>query len=424
MKLKLRLIILSIIAIVFAAASCKKDVITSIPVVTTVELTNITDTSATSGGSITDAGGLSTMEKGVCYSTSENPTTADSKITSISDTKDFVCNLIGLKGGVTYYIRAFATNSLGTGYGQSVILTTVIKNQALSLGSGYANDVYYSLKNGIIAAPARASWDIGFSVATRSSSIIINGGSGVTLKAYAKPWLWANAIDTTGYGLSWPKLQNSNVDWEIGAFNANATGHPNYGWGIYNTSNHNIENADGGALYIIKLRNGTLKKIWIETKFSSLQKYSFRFANIDGSGEQIVSNMDLSTSKANYVYYSLQDNIRLDREPDATTWDLVFTKWVDNTINYTVTGVLQNIGVKAIDLTVGTPPVITYTDGDFSTDISTIGYDWKSFNGTTYDVPTNRVFIVKDKANRVYQINFASFAGSLTGNLTFDIKQL
>jgi hypothetical protein len=425
MKTRLQFITLSIFVILLSVASCKKDVVTSIPIVTTAELTNITDTSATTGGSITNGGGLTTTEKGVCWSISENPSISDNKIVATSTTSSFECSINGLKGGVTYYVRAFATNSLGTGYGQQVILNTIVKSEAISYSAGYANDIYYSLKNGVIATPTRASWDIAFSVSTRSSSILINEGSGVTLKVYGKAWAWANAIDTAGY-YSWPKLQNSDTDWEVGAFNANQTGHPNYGWGIYNSVNHNIENADGGVLYLVKLRNGSFKKIWIETKFSGLQKYSFRFADMLGNNtnEQIVSNMDVSTSKANYVYYSLQDNTKLDREPDAATWDLVFTKWVDNGINYTVTGVLQNIGVKAIDLTVGNPPVITYTDGDFISDINTIGYDWKSFNGTSYDVPTNRVFIVKDNLSRVYQINFASFAGSSTGNFTFNIKQL
>ena len=431
-KLQFQLISLTLFAALLTVASCKKDVITTIPELTTAELTNISDTSATTGGSITNAGGLTITEKGICYSTAENPTIADTKVAATSDTKDFACSLHSLKGGVTYYVRAFATNSLGTGYGQQVTLATIIKNQALSLGAGYANDVYYSLKNGVIATTPRASWDVAFSVSTRSSSIIINEGSGVTLKAYPKTWLWANTIDTTGY-YSWTKLHNSNTLWEDGAFNELTNGgynHTNsdfnYGWGIYNTGNHNIENADGGTLYIIKLRDNSLRKIWIETKYSALQKYSFRFANIDGSNEQIVSNIDLSTSKANYVYYSLQDNTKLDREPNTATWDLVFTKWIDKTLNYTVTGVLQNISVKSIDLTVANPPVITYTDGDFSSDINTIGYDWKDINMTTYQyfIVPNRVFIVKNAAGGVYQINFTSFAGSTSGNLTFDIKQL
>jgi hypothetical protein len=200
------------------------------------------------------------------------------------------------------------------------------KSETISLGASYVNDVYYSLGNGVIDEVPRANWDIAFSVSTRSSSIIINESTDIILKAYPNTWTWATDIsDTTGFH-TWTSLRNADTDWEIGAFNANATGHPNYGWGIYNTVNHNIENAEGGSLYIMKFADGTMKKIWIETKYSAIQKYSFRYADLNGDNEQTISNMDISNSKANYVYYSLQDNLRLDREPDATTWDLLFTK--------------------------------------------------------------------------------------------------
>lgn len=428
MKTKLLFVSFIVFAITISIFSCKKEDNPTLPTITTDEITNITDTSATSGGKITSTGGAAIKLKGICIGLMENPTINDSLPTDKTASDNFVINLKSLKGGVTYHVRAFATNSVGVGYGQSISFSTIVKNQTITLGPGYTNDVYYSLKNGVVATAPRTNWDIAFSVSTRSSSIIINeaNGTGTILKLYPKTWTWAGAIDTTGYS-TWPRLANSNTDWEVGAFNANATGHPNYGWGIYNAVNHNIENAEGGTLYIIKLGNGTFKKVWIETKFSSLQKYSFRYANIDGTSPQIVSNMSLAGSKANYGYYSLQNNqLIANREPDATTWDLLFTKWEDivSSQPYIVTGVLQNIGVKAIDLTVSDPANITYTDNQFSLDINTIGYDWKSFNGASYDVATNRVFVVKNVAGKVYKIIFTSFAGSSTGVLAFTIKEL
>jgi len=138
--------------------------------------------------------------------------------------------------------------------------------------------------------------------------------------------------------------------------------------------------------------------------------------------------MDLSDSKANFVYYSLQNNTRLDREPDATTWDLLFTKWEDVSSDqpYMVVGALQNIGVKAIDLTVTDPATITYTDDQFSEAINTIGYDWKSFNMNTmqYEIASNRVFIGKDKDGKVFKLKFTAFAGTSTGTIAFDINEL
>lgn len=298
------------------------------------------------------------------------------------------------------------------------------KTETISLGAAYVNDIYYSLSSGIVSTVPRATWDIAFSVSTRSSSIIINEGSGVELKVYptTSGWSWTSPISIANYA-SWPSLSNSDTEWETGAFNANATGHPNYGWGIYNTNTHNIE---GNALYIIKLRNGTFKKIWIEMKYSALQKYSFRYADTDGTNEQIVSNLNISDSQANYVYYSLQDNSRVDREPNATTWDLLFTKWVDNSINYPVTGVLQNIEIPAISVTIDNPANATYTEADFVTNINTIGSNWKVNDPVThaYTIPTNKTYFVKNKDGKVFQITFTSFAGSTTGDLSFKIKEL
>ncbi len=316
-------------------------------------------------------------------------------------------------------------------------ISKVNRDEALSLGASYTNDIYYSLKNGVVSTVPRATWDIAFSVYSMSSSIIINESNGITLKAFPNAWTWASTTDTTGFH-GWLSLRNSDTSWETGAFNADATGHPNYGWGIYNSVSHNIVNAEGEKLYIIKFTNGSCKKVWIETKYSSLQKYSFRFADLDGSNEHPVSNMDVSNSNANFVYYSLQSNTRLDREPDTKTWDLLFTRWedLDGITPYMVTGVLQNyiakggapgstndLGVKAIDFTIVDPANISYTDDQFSANINTIGWKWKTFAGT-WTVPTNKYYIVKDKAGRIYQIQFLTFGGSSTGNFSFNIKQL
>lgn len=307
-----------------------------------------------------------------------------------------------------------------------IIKTKIDRTDTISLGASYANDIYYSFKDSVVAVVPRANWDIAFSVSTRSSSILINSSAGVALKAYPTEfttWTSSTSLDTTGYH-SWDFLYNSDTTWENGAFSRNATGHPNYGWGIYDMNTHNLT---GCAIYVIKLRNGDFKKIFIDKKFSASQKYTFHYANIDGSDEHAVTEMDASTSSANFVYYSLQDNaIVADREPDASTWDILFTKWIDNSITYPVTGVLQNIKTTAIDVTADDPSTITYTDDQFLDNINTIGSDWKTINMSTYqyDIPTNRYFIAKDKDGLVYRINFTAFAGSSTGNLSFHIKQL
>jgi hypothetical protein len=99
----------------------------AIPTVFTNTASNITFNSATSGGNVTDAGGngVFVSARGVCYSTSPNPTTANSTVYGGTGTGAFVCNLTGLLGGNTYYVKAYATNSAGTAYGNQDVFATL-----------------------------------------------------------------------------------------------------------------------------------------------------------------------------------------------------------------------------------------------------------------------------------------------------------
>jgi uncharacterized protein (TIGR02145 family) len=91
---------------------------------TTTAASSITDISAVSGGNITNDGGTLITQRGVCYSTSPSPTTANTSIISGSGTGSFISNLTGLTATTTYYVRAYATNSAGTAYGNEVSFTT------------------------------------------------------------------------------------------------------------------------------------------------------------------------------------------------------------------------------------------------------------------------------------------------------------
>jgi len=95
-----------------------------LPVITTSNVSNITRTSATCGGKISSDGGLSIIARGVCWSTNMNPTIADNKTDDGTATGSFVSELSGLETGKMYFVRAYATNSLGTGYGAYVSFFT------------------------------------------------------------------------------------------------------------------------------------------------------------------------------------------------------------------------------------------------------------------------------------------------------------
>ncbi|MFA6981042.1 MAG: FG-GAP-like repeat-containing protein [Ignavibacteriaceae bacterium] len=89
-----------------------------VPVLTTNDITNVHSTTGTSGGNITDGGGSSVTARGVCWSTSENPTTSNAHTADGSGTGTFTSSITGLTPLTTYYVRAYATNTSGTGYGE------------------------------------------------------------------------------------------------------------------------------------------------------------------------------------------------------------------------------------------------------------------------------------------------------------------
>jgi uncharacterized protein (TIGR02145 family) len=88
-------------------------------------ISDITSTTATSGGNITADGGAAITARGVCWSTSANPTIAlTTKTSNGSGTGTFTSSLTGLTANTLYYVRAYATNSAGTAYGSQVSFTT------------------------------------------------------------------------------------------------------------------------------------------------------------------------------------------------------------------------------------------------------------------------------------------------------------
>ena len=95
-----------------------------LPTVTTKAITGITQSSATSGGTITSTGGAAHSEKGLVYATTTNPTISNGKLVDNTVGLDWNSTLTGLTGNTKYYIRAYATNVIGTAYGVLDSFTT------------------------------------------------------------------------------------------------------------------------------------------------------------------------------------------------------------------------------------------------------------------------------------------------------------
>ena len=138
------------------------------PTVTTTNVSSITTTTASSGGDITSEGSTSVTARGVCWSTSANPTINDSKTTDGSGTGSYTSSIIGLSTSTTYHIRAYATNTAGTAYGSDKTFTT---SGPLSAGTYYVD-----IQNGddSNAGTAAAPWK----TLHHAISQINGGGSG------------------------------------------------------------------------------------------------------------------------------------------------------------------------------------------------------------------------------------------------------
>lgn len=125
----------------------------------TAPATSITANSATIDADILDDGGLPVSVKGLCYSTSKNPTIADSKVVSESGTSSFSGSITDLSKATTYYVRSYATNANGTFYG---------------------NEINFTTKDGVVIITATLSRSGIYGTPTVTVSIPDDGGSPIT----------------------------------------------------------------------------------------------------------------------------------------------------------------------------------------------------------------------------------------------------
>jgi hypothetical protein len=106
-----------------------------LPTVTTSSVTGISYAYAYGGGNVVSDGGLPVTSRGICWSTSPNPVLGNNVITNGTGTGSFSCSLTGLSQNTTFFVRAFATNSVGTGYGNEIQFTTADTSSTSQFGN-------------------------------------------------------------------------------------------------------------------------------------------------------------------------------------------------------------------------------------------------------------------------------------------------
>lgn len=309
----------------------------------------------------------------------------------------------------------------------SVFLIGAISAQQITdtvtTNPSYANEVYYNLQSGNEQSIQRNDWDLAFAsdgVGFGSSTIRINGGQGTELFLYGNDTTQWSTLDTTSFNWQTNRLINADTSWSTGAFN-NFTPSSGFdlGWGTYSTITHIVS---GDRIFILKLANGNYKKIIIDKLQSGV--YYFRYADLNGA-----NLVNATVTKSNHVgqnfgYYSIQNQQELSREPASSSWDLLFTKYVTDLgggVYYGVTGVLANVNAKVAQVNGVDINTVSHTGQNYTFDIGTIGYDWKTFNMTTfqYDIEDSLVYFIETANSEIYKVIFTGFGGSANGNYIF-----
>ena len=261
----------------------------TVPTVTTDPVSSYGFSSATFSGNVLNTGGASILARGICYSTSPNPNISNNTTQISTGSGTFSDFVIGLDTGTTYYLRAYATNSNGTGYGNQVSFTTKTVH---SIGDFYQGGIIYYIllpgdqgyipgeQHGLIALPwdyyATLPWS-NCSTAV-STTIYIGDGESNTIAAAGAcstttPLDALNmALNSTEYGQSdWYLPSSTEL---IRAFQKNTVAGLNIGGGHYWSSSNYI--SSGGivsATMALATYRNTSGGIYTNQEYKSVYNY-------------------------------------------------------------------------------------------------------------------------------------------------------
>jgi hypothetical protein len=198
MKRNLKITLVAFLCLGQAAVlhSCREKI--QIPVVNTFNASGISTTKAISGGTVIDDGGDEVIERGVCWDIHRIPTTASNKTINGAGGGSFTSLISGLADNTTYYVRAYAVNREGTGYGDEVSFIT----HELSLANLSTKLVYF----------------ISSSTAVISGTILDNGGGSIS--SFGVCWS-KDPLPTVTDNIASGKLLTGNFISNIGGLTAN-----------------------------------------------------------------------------------------------------------------------------------------------------------------------------------------------------------
>lgn len=298
-----------------------------VPTLTTAAITAITGNAAAGGGNVTVFGGAAVTARGICFGTSHNPTLSDSKTVDGSGTGAFVSALTSLKGKTMYYIRSYATNSAGTGYGPEVSFTTLVDLPVVTttavtgitkVAAVSGGEVTYD-GGGTITARGLA-WSMSANPTITGSVIAGGTGTGVFtsnltgLAIFTTYHIRAYATNSAGtaYGadVSFTTLADITKFYLVGDYN---------GWGNNANAIYIISTMTSGGTaegYVNISVAGGLK---LTTDFSWDNTHTY---GDDGSGNLTNPGGNISVPAAGY--YLVKANLgTMTYSLTATTWGLI-----------------------------------------------------------------------------------------------------
>ena len=231
------------------------------PSVTTNTVTSIAYNSAVCGGNVTNEGGAPVTARGVCWSTSQNPTTANSKTSDGAGGGTFVSSITGLSPSTNYYARAYATNSAGTSYGGQQPFTTPAAPY-ITVMSPVATDHWMELENRIITWSSNVTGTVTISL-YKASSLLLIIVTGTTNDGSHTWTLPDNLVYGTDYKIRVTSVVNSSVYGESPMFRiSESTG-----------STGTVSDADGNTYNTIKIG----KQWWTKQNLKTTRYNDFSF---------------------------------------------------------------------------------------------------------------------------------------------------
>ncbi len=271
-----------------------------LPVLTTENVTDITQVSAVSGGNISDEGGSMVTERGVCWNISSNPDYNDFRTIDGEGEGSFVSNVGELTPGTAYYLRAYAKNEYGTGYGQQVSFSTMPVNPATVI------------TRGIVSVTATS--------AVTGGNILNDGGGNITAK-----------------GVCWAENENPTIDGFHSTDGTGKEGYNSYINGLEPQTNYYVRayaSNSAGTAYGTLLSFSTEKYQSNPLLFNPEISYG-TFTDVDGNpcmtveiGKQVWMAENLKVTK--YYDGSAIKNVITDEE-----WNIVASGaycWYNNDI--------------------------------------------------------------------------------------------